>query len=558
MDNSFRVIAIISAFNEGDIISPVIGHLVENGVDVYLIDNHSTDDTVEQANQWLGRGLLDIESFPKGLPGGCEGPGPFDWIAILRRKEELAGELSANWFIHHDADEVRESPWPGMTLKESIHWVDKLGYNCIDFRLLNFPPIDDEFKQGDDPRTYFRFYEEGAECDKVQLKCWKAGSTPVSLAPHGGHEARFQGRRVFPVQFLLRHYPIRGQKHGVKKVFAERRNRLLQVEKSQGWHRQYDQIVDEKHVFLRDAAELRPFNLDQARLELMLPDKILRSLGDRLVTVDQEMSVVQAHRLELIKHAGNLEKQRDELKSHAGNLEREREELRKHVGNLEAEHTELRAHAANLETERDELRQQATNLAQERDELRKQVTHLEWHRDELRQHAASLEVERDGLRSHAGTLERERDELRRHAANLQGELGELRSHAGNLEREREDLRRHAGNLEKERDELKSHAGNLEREREELGRQVENLEQARDQIQQQLSSLEEAHEVLKRHAANLERGSDEMRLQLETLESLRQDLEREKKALERELSGLRNSRSWRWTASLRRLFDMLKV
>jgi uncharacterized coiled-coil DUF342 family protein len=503
MDNPFRVIAIISAFNEGDIISPVIGHLAENGVGVYLIDNHSTDDTIAQATPWLGRGLLQIEPFPSNLPAGSEARLPFDWTGILRRKEELASELGADWYIHHDADEIRESPWPGMTLKESIRWVDTLGYNCIDFRLLNFPPTDDEFKQGDDPRTYFRFYEEGAECDKVQLKCWKASKVPVSLAPHGGHEARFQGRRVFPIQFLLRHYPIRGQKHGVKKVFAERRNRLLQAEKSQGWHRQYDQIVDERHVFLRNAAELRPFDLDQARLELMLPDKILRSLGERVVTVDQEMSVVQAHRLGLMKHAVNLEKERDELKSHAGNLEREREELQKHAGNLEAERSELRAYAANLQTERDEFK------------------------------------------SRTGNLQSEGDELRQHAANLQGEMGELRNHAGNLEREREELCRHVENLEKERDELKSHAGNLERARKELGLQAGNLEQARDQVQQRLVSLEQAHEVLKRHADDLEHESGELRLQLESLEKSRQDLERE-------LSGLRNSRSWRWTAPLRRL------
>jgi hypothetical protein len=196
MDSSFRVIAISSAFNEGDIISQVISHLVENGVDVYLIDNRSTDDTVEQASSWLGRGLLRIESFPTDVPPGSELPGPFDWTAILRRKENLANELSADWFIHHDADEIRESPWPGMTLKEAIRWVDTLGYSSIDFRVLNFPPINDGFKQGDDPRTYFTHYEDAEEFDSVQVKCWKASEIPASLVPIGGHGARFTGRRV--------------------------------------------------------------------------------------------------------------------------------------------------------------------------------------------------------------------------------------------------------------------------------------------------------------------------------------------------------------------------
>src|SRR3990172_7188962 len=101
MSDPFRVVAIVAAFNEGDIISQVIGHLVENGIDVYLIDNHSTDDTVDQANNWLGRGLLDIEQSPPILPPGFQSPDPFDWSAILRRKEELASELDADWFIHH-------------------------------------------------------------------------------------------------------------------------------------------------------------------------------------------------------------------------------------------------------------------------------------------------------------------------------------------------------------------------------------------------------------------------------------------------------------------------
>src|SRR5262245_41210084 len=113
MVDSFRVIAIITAFNEADIISPVLGHLVENGIEVYLIDNHSTDDTVAQARPWLGRGLLDIESFPPSCTVETSAYEVFDWTAILHRKEELAQTLCADWFIHHDADEIRESPWPG-------------------------------------------------------------------------------------------------------------------------------------------------------------------------------------------------------------------------------------------------------------------------------------------------------------------------------------------------------------------------------------------------------------------------------------------------------------
>ena len=138
MSDPFRVVAIIAAYNEGDIISAVIGHLVKNGIDVYLMDNHSTDDTVDQAKPWLGRGLMQIESFPSDAPSDFPLRGRFAWTAIRSRKQELARELRADWFIHHDADEIREGPWPGVNFKDAIQWVDTLGYNCIDFRTFKF------------------------------------------------------------------------------------------------------------------------------------------------------------------------------------------------------------------------------------------------------------------------------------------------------------------------------------------------------------------------------------------------------------------------------------
>lgn len=236
--DGFRIVALLSAYNEEDIIGPVLAHLVENGIEVYFLDNHSTDGTVQEAERWLGRGVIRIETFPSETAPGSEGA--FDWGAILRRKEELANELSADWFIHHDADEIRESPWAGVSLRDAIRWVDRLGYNCIDFRVVNFPPIDNGFRRGDDPRTYFRYWEQPGEFDEVQIKAWKNGFPPISLFPFGGHEVRFRDRRVFPIRFLLRHYPIRSQQHGERKVFAERKDRFLGTERAKGWHVQYD------------------------------------------------------------------------------------------------------------------------------------------------------------------------------------------------------------------------------------------------------------------------------------------------------------------------------
>ncbi len=358
MTSSFRAIALLAAYNEGDVISSVIGHLVESGVDVYLIDNRSTDDTASQARPWLGRGLLEIEEFPPAA--SAEGDHPFDWTAILRRKEELAGTLDANWFLHHDADEFRESPWPGIGLGEGIRWVDRLGYNCIDFRVFNFPPVDDAFSGGD-PRAHFRYWSEAPEFDRSQLKCWKNEGGPVSLVPSGGHEVGIPNRRVFPIPFLLRHYPIRGQAHGRRKVFSDRRGRFVDRERARQWHIQYDGI-DENHSFLADPATLRPFDADLVRLELMLDNAVTRheTYLARLAKEDaaraaEEAALARAKTDELTRATEELEQRAHDQQTLAEERGRRAAERDRAVDQAQARVAELERALGREEGRRQEL-----------------------------------------------------------------------------------------------------------------------------------------------------------------------------------------------------------
>src|SRR5262245_29509867 len=107
MPDGFRVVAIIAAYNEADIVAPVVADLVGQGVQAYLLDDGSTDGTVAAVQPLVGRGVIAIEQLRGGRPTA---PGdPFTWRAILEHKARLAAELDADWFIHHDADEFRES-----------------------------------------------------------------------------------------------------------------------------------------------------------------------------------------------------------------------------------------------------------------------------------------------------------------------------------------------------------------------------------------------------------------------------------------------------------------
>ena len=296
---SLPIVAIIAAYNEEDIIGQVVADFAAQGVSVFLIDHASTDGTVDAVEPWRGRGLLGIERFPPdgGDPRDAE---RYPWADILRRKEALARELDAAWLIANDADEFRESPWAELTLAEAIARVDRAGYNAIDSARFDFWPVDDAYRPGDDVRQRLRFWEEPPAHDRVQIRCWKKQRGPVDLVSSGGHEAIFPGRKVFPLRFVLRHYPIRSQDHGERKVFRERRPRFIPEERARGWHIQYDRLAG-RGSFLRDPKTLTPWDPEAVRVALMLGH---RGVEDLERTLEAERD---AHRIELERYAADLE-----------------------------------------------------------------------------------------------------------------------------------------------------------------------------------------------------------------------------------------------------------
>ena len=231
----FRALAVVTAYNERDVIVQTVGRLLDGGMEVHLLDNWSADDTVELVQAAYGE-RVSVERFPADGPSAT-----YDWIAILDRVEAVTRERPCDWAIHQDADEIRESPWPGVGLRDALYAVHVAGFNCVDHTVLNFRPTDDCFTDGADLAAHFRWCEFPAhQSDFMQLKAWSAPGAAVGLSIDGGHQVRFPGRRIFPYKFLLRHYPIRSQRHGERKVLRDRRTRWNRAERARGWHVHYD------------------------------------------------------------------------------------------------------------------------------------------------------------------------------------------------------------------------------------------------------------------------------------------------------------------------------
>jgi glycosyltransferase involved in cell wall biosynthesis len=222
-----RVVALLATYNEQRFIEPCLEHLQRHGVGAYLIDNGSTDETVELAERWLGRNLIGIESFPRPESD------VYDWRGLLRRKEELAGELDADWLIHLDPDEARLPPLRGQTLAQALQVVDQEGFNAVNFTEFTFVPTrENPDHDHRDFQQTMRAYYPFAPAFPHQLKAWKR-CDEVELAWSGGHRARFQGLRMCPQSFPMKHYLFLSVPHAIEK-YVQRRYDPEEVES--GWH----------------------------------------------------------------------------------------------------------------------------------------------------------------------------------------------------------------------------------------------------------------------------------------------------------------------------------
>jgi len=347
-----RVVALLSAFNEEDVIDQVLAHLIAQGVLVYVIDHGSTDDTAALAEQRLGHGVLQVERFP------THAGDDLSWSAILKRKEALAGELEADWFIHHDADEFRESPWENLRLADAIARVDAAGYNAIDFEVLNFAPTHDRFLAGDDLAEAFRYYSVPASYDRLQIKCWKKTAYAVDLVSDGGHDASFPDRRVFPIRFPVRHYPIRSQKHGERKVFTERRARFPEHERALGWHIQYDGMA-EGHDFLKDPASLIHYDADSVRLQVMIRHRGVEALEARTTEAARQAQALRTELASLhserLGHVQEIERLGTLLAAFQQDTDRLRQDLQQTSAALNAAQAEVQIAAQRADALRGEL-----------------------------------------------------------------------------------------------------------------------------------------------------------------------------------------------------------
>jgi len=249
-----RILAIILTRNEENYINYNLKHLIDQNIDVYLIDNSSTDRTCEIAKKYLGKGLVGIEKI--------NFDGFFNFKKILEKKQSLAIELDYDWFLHIDADEIHDAPEEYTNLYEGILDVDRKGFNVINFEEFVFiPKNNNESFEGTDytkkMKTYYFF-----EPRKQNLnRAWKKNNN-IDLVSSGGHNIILPEKKVYPINFILKHYICLSYDYIVDKYTSGKRDHTPN-ERLLGWGNDRFGYTREDFILDKKIKELKVYNFDK-------------------------------------------------------------------------------------------------------------------------------------------------------------------------------------------------------------------------------------------------------------------------------------------------------
>lgn len=215
-----RVVAVMSSYNDADVIAWVIRRALAQGIELVVIDNWSTDATYELASQFRGeRGFLDLLRFPAHGPTRR-----YDFHAFIRFFMQVLHERAHDaWHMWHASDESVIAPWRGIPYRDALWLVQQEGYTCVDHHYLDFWPTSNlaPFVPGDDVVQRLLWFELR---NPMLQRAWRA---PVYDIWNMGHEVWFAGKRVYPTRFILKNYRYRSQAHADRKRY-DRSTRLPQ------------------------------------------------------------------------------------------------------------------------------------------------------------------------------------------------------------------------------------------------------------------------------------------------------------------------------------------
>jgi glycosyltransferase involved in cell wall biosynthesis len=216
-----KITALLCARNELPYLRHVLPYLASEDIEVVLIDNGSTDGTLDACNKGDFPNVVHVETFPYS--------GTFDLSRQLEFKWRLVKSLTSDWLIHQDADEILQGPTAWGGLRHHIEQANSGGFNVLNFSELVMLPADpsrDEILHNN--RNYYFFEPKPMRL----MRAWKR-SANLSGGKSGGHTLEGNDVNVYPHRMLLKHFIVRNQEHAYEKYLHRT---FSSADLERGWH----------------------------------------------------------------------------------------------------------------------------------------------------------------------------------------------------------------------------------------------------------------------------------------------------------------------------------
>lgn len=233
-----KIVAVMACRNEAEFLPTCLRHLIANGVDFAIVDNGSSDESMDIVHSTEFRNhLVAIKKVPY--------EGVFRLKPLLEAKVALAENTDADWVMNICPDEILHPNRKNSTLLEEVEFFDKAGFNVINFDEFVFLPVTQPLEVGlhgwpMEKRHYF------FEPSRIrQMRLWK-NHQGFSMIRHGGHRLDGEKLRLSPESFVLRHYIFLSQEHAYHK-YPNRK--FSEQELARGWHRNRHGIKQSKYKF---------------------------------------------------------------------------------------------------------------------------------------------------------------------------------------------------------------------------------------------------------------------------------------------------------------------
>ena len=205
-----KCLCVLLCYNDGDIIEDVILHMLKNHHDIIVWDHGSDDETSQVLDKYESK-FVERKYVPRSLDF-------YDLYPKMSQNLIKNFIKSYNWISWPDDDEILEGPDRTKTYYEHLCVVYQSQYNYIQFNNFNYWFTEKDDNTITSPTQRIRHYSIFPDC-APRIRSWRASVTNIREFNHNP----LKGEK-YPINFNLRHYPMRSYDQMMKRLNKDRAN----------------------------------------------------------------------------------------------------------------------------------------------------------------------------------------------------------------------------------------------------------------------------------------------------------------------------------------------